>query len=271
MESLDRSMNQLHGGIPSSFSNLNFLNHFNVSYNNLMGQIPSNTQLQSFGNSSYMENHLCGPPVCNGTLGSSGSPVFHKILEAFVLPKAGTLWSYCDANSNSRCIVREREALLKLKNDLTDPTNSISSWVETGDCCKWNGVLCNNITGHVTQLHLVAPTFPNLDHDSPLSEWKAYYRPPISKNCIAKDVTNDGGRSEGSNGRSKVEGLYVSIVVGFVVGFWAVVALLFFVRSWRHVYYQKLDHVGRKLYVSWATMDNQCMPWNVANVSVPGA
>ncbi|KAK8576125.1 hypothetical protein V6N13_090604 [Hibiscus sabdariffa] len=83
---------------------------------------------------------------------------------------------YCDANSNSRCIVREREALLKLKNDLTDPTNSISSWVETGDCCKWNGVLCNNITGHVTQLHLVAPTFPNLDHDSPLSEWKAYYR-----------------------------------------------------------------------------------------------
>ncbi|KAK8494335.1 hypothetical protein V6N12_042674 [Hibiscus sabdariffa] len=95
--------------------------------------------------------------------------------------------------------------------------------------------------------------------------------PPISKNCIAKDVTNDGGRSEGSNGRSKVEGLYVSIVVGFVVGFWAVVALLFFVRSWRHVYYQKLDHVGRKLYVSWATMDNQCMPWNVANVSVPGA
>ncbi|KHG26058.1 UDP-N-acetylglucosamine 1-carboxyvinyltransferase [Gossypium arboreum] len=26
------------------------------------------------------------------------------------------------------------------------------------------------------------------------------------------------------------------------------------VTSWRHAYYLKLDHVSRKLYVSWATM-----------------
>ncbi|GMI79162.1 hypothetical protein like AT2G34930 [Hibiscus trionum] len=138
MESLDLSMNKLHGGIPSSFSNLNFLNHFNVSYNNLTGQIPTSTQLQSFENSSYMPNHLRGPPV--------------------------------------------------------------------------------------------------------------------SKNCITKGVPTDGGGSEESNGRSKVKGLYVSIVVGFVMGFWGVVAPLFFIRVWRHAYFQKLDHVGRKLYVFWATM-----------------
>ncbi|KAL4379964.1 hypothetical protein GQ457_02G033920 [Hibiscus cannabinus] len=138
MESLDLSMNQLYGGIPSSFSNLNFLNHFNVSYNNLTGQIPTTTQLQSFENSSYMANHLCGPPV--------------------------------------------------------------------------------------------------------------------SKNCITKGVTNEGGNGEGSNGRSKVNGLYVSIVVGFVMGFWGVVAPLFFIKSWRHSYYQKMDHVGRELQVFWATM-----------------
>ncbi|TYI03402.1 hypothetical protein ES332_A11G336900v1 [Gossypium tomentosum] len=63
LESLDLSMNQLNGEIPSSFSNLNFLNHFNVSYNNLTGQIPTSTQLQSFGNFSYMGNHLYGPPL----------------------------------------------------------------------------------------------------------------------------------------------------------------------------------------------------------------
>ncbi|GMI79157.1 hypothetical protein like AT2G34930 [Hibiscus trionum] len=137
MESLDLSMNKLHGGIPSSFSNLNFLNHFNVSYNNLTGQIPTSTQLQSFQVSSYMPNHLFGPPV--------------------------------------------------------------------------------------------------------------------SKNCIAKGVPTDGGGREGSNGRSKVNGFYVSVVVGFVMGFWGVVAPLFFIRSWRHAYYQKLDNVGRKLYVFWAT------------------
>ncbi|PPR96454.1 hypothetical protein GOBAR_AA24218 [Gossypium barbadense] len=141
LESLDLSMNRLYGEIPSSFSNLNFLNHFNVSYNNLTGQIPTSTQLQSFENSSYMSNHLCGPPV--------------------------------------------------IKN------------------CSTNGV----------------PT----------------------------DVTNNGGSNEGSNGRSKVNWLYVSIVLGFVMGFWAVVAPLCFIRSWRHAYYQKLDNVGNKLYVFWAT------------------
>ncbi|PPR83213.1 hypothetical protein GOBAR_AA37503 [Gossypium barbadense] len=63
IESLDLSMNQLNGEIPPSFSNLNFLNHFNVSYNNLTGQIPTSTQLQSFENFCYMGNHLCGPPL----------------------------------------------------------------------------------------------------------------------------------------------------------------------------------------------------------------
>ncbi|KAG4123088.1 hypothetical protein ERO13_D11G300706v2 [Gossypium hirsutum] len=138
MESLDLSMNRLNGEIPPSFSNLNFLNHFNVSYNNLTGQIPTSTQLQSFENLSYVGNHLCGPP--------------------------------------------------------------------------------------------------------------------LTKNCTSKgipiDVANNGSSREGS----KVNWLYVSIVLGFVMGFWGVVAPLFFIRYWRHAYYRKLDHVVGKLYVSWATM-----------------
>ncbi|WRX22694.1 Leucine-rich repeat - like 10 [Theobroma cacao] len=59
--------------------------------------------------------------------------------------------------------------------------------------------------------------------------------PPVTKNCSANGVTDNvtnGGNSEGSNG-SEVNGLYVSIVLGFVMGFWGVVAPLFFIRSWR--------------------------------------
>ncbi|MBA0716637.1 hypothetical protein Golax_015450 [Gossypium laxum] len=138
IESLDLSLNQLNGEILPSFSYLNFLNHFNVSYNNLTGQIPTSIQLQSFENLSYVDNHLCGPP--------------------------------------------------------------------------------------------------------------------LTKNCTTKgfstDITNNGGSDEGS----KVNWLYISIVIGFVMRFWGVVAPLFFIESWRYAYHQKLNHVGRKLYVFRATI-----------------
>ncbi|MBA0771175.1 hypothetical protein Gotri_019686, partial [Gossypium trilobum] len=65
-------------------------------------------------------------------------------------------FTICHANSNLLCIPSEREALLKFKNHLIDPSNSLSSWVEGGDCCKWIGVVCHNSTGHVHQLHLAS-------------------------------------------------------------------------------------------------------------------
>ncbi|XP_022719707.1 probable leucine-rich repeat receptor-like protein kinase At1g35710 [Durio zibethinus] len=72
--------------------------------------------------------------------------------------------------------------------------------------------------------------------------------PPITKNCTKKGVTSGG--SEGHVG-PKVNGLYISIVLGFVMGFWSVVAPLFFMRSWRFSYYNKLEHIGWKIYEFW--------------------
>ncbi|XP_028789652.1 receptor-like protein EIX2 [Neltuma alba] len=44
-------------------SNLNFLSKLNLSSNNLMGKIPTGSQLQSFEASSFVGNNLCGPPL----------------------------------------------------------------------------------------------------------------------------------------------------------------------------------------------------------------
>jgi len=55
------------------------------------------------------------------------------------------------------CIERERQALLKFKEDLIDDFGLLSTWgseEEKRDCCKWRGVGCNNRTGHVTHLDL---------------------------------------------------------------------------------------------------------------------
>ncbi|GMI79163.1 hypothetical protein like AT2G34930 [Hibiscus trionum] len=103
-------------------------------------------------------------------------PLFPFLL--LIAIAAAVCFSCCYANSNVNvvCIESEREALLKLKNDLIDPSNRLSSWVEGGDCCKWNGVVCHNITAHVHQLHLAAPPPPPDDYFGSLAERDAYYR-----------------------------------------------------------------------------------------------
>ena len=52
------------------------------------------------------------------------------------------------------CMEREKQALLKLKDDLVDMNDRLSSWGTGGDCCNWTGVRCNNRTGHVYALQL---------------------------------------------------------------------------------------------------------------------
>ncbi|KAK9063282.1 hypothetical protein SSX86_017152 [Deinandra increscens subsp. villosa] len=63
LESLDLSVNHLNGRLPSSLSALTTLNFLDVSYNNLVGRIPTGPQLQTFNESSFIENALCGDPL----------------------------------------------------------------------------------------------------------------------------------------------------------------------------------------------------------------
>ncbi|XP_022732830.1 LRR receptor-like serine/threonine-protein kinase FLS2 [Durio zibethinus] len=93
----------------------------------------------------------------------------------FLLVIAVTIISFCDGNCNVLCIESERQALLKFKQDLIDQSNRLSSWVEGEDCCEWLGVFCNNLTGHVKELHLgLLSSRP--DVHAPHAEWDVYIR-----------------------------------------------------------------------------------------------
>ncbi|CAL9009571.1 unnamed protein product, partial [Prunus brigantina] len=65
-----------------------------------------------------------------------------------------TTISLCNGNLGVPCKQNERQALLMFKQDLKDPSNRLLSWVGEGDCCNWIGVFCDNLTGHVRELHL---------------------------------------------------------------------------------------------------------------------
>lgn len=66
--------------------------------------------------------------------------------------------SLCSGSTYVSCLENEREALLRFKHDLHDPSDRLVSWnIGDADCCKWAGVICHNITGHVVQLRLGNP------------------------------------------------------------------------------------------------------------------
>ncbi|KAF2309744.1 hypothetical protein GH714_004915 [Hevea brasiliensis] len=81
----------------------------------------------------------------------------------------------CYGNFNSGCSPREREALLKFKHELIDPSNRLSSWGVKEDCCTWYGVICHNLTGHVLELHLRTLSFEEYC-PSCGSEYFPYYK-----------------------------------------------------------------------------------------------
>ncbi|XP_022891710.1 LRR receptor-like serine/threonine-protein kinase FLS2 [Olea europaea var. sylvestris] len=56
-----------------------------------------------------------------------------------------------------RCIEKEKEALLKFKDELIDEDSRLSSWGNEkykNDCCKWSGVNCDNQNNHIVELDL---------------------------------------------------------------------------------------------------------------------
>ncbi|GJU58886.1 leucine-rich repeat protein [Tanacetum coccineum] len=71
-----------------------------------------------------------------------------------------TLFHLCLSNQNLDdvlCIKEERQALLWFKHRIIDEGDRLASWVdESNDCCKWAGIVCDNVTGHVHQIHLRA-------------------------------------------------------------------------------------------------------------------
>lgn len=73
------------------------------------------------------------------------------------------------------CRESERSALSTFKKDLEDPGRRLSSW-RGGNCCEWEGVVCDNITGRVYELRLRNPHDDPCAHQSySAAEFEAYH------------------------------------------------------------------------------------------------
>ncbi|KAK6802692.1 hypothetical protein RDI58_000475 [Solanum bulbocastanum] len=61
------------------------------------------------------------------------------------------------------CRENEQRALESLKKEVDDRLDIPSSWVVGKDCCAWEGVVCNNLTRRVIELHIRYLRIDNLE------------------------------------------------------------------------------------------------------------
>nr|XP_043622133.1 receptor-like protein EIX2 [Erigeron canadensis] len=110
------------------------------------------------------------------------------LLTFIVMHFIATLDTSLGARNTTVCSAQERRALLIFKGSVTDQFGMLSSWIGN-DCCQWEGVRCDIVTGNVVGLSLrghniwnsyyFPESFPN-DDDS-LEREDYYY--PLGKDC----------------------------------------------------------------------------------------
>ncbi|KAG6500351.1 hypothetical protein ZIOFF_040196 [Zingiber officinale] len=88
--------------------------------------------------------------------------LYHPFLCLLVVLGASiSFFPIAKATTLAGCSKAESDALLTFKDGVIDPANRLSSWQGQVDCCRWSGVVCQNISSHV---HVVELNLENDDY-----------------------------------------------------------------------------------------------------------
>ncbi|TQD97643.1 hypothetical protein C1H46_016750 [Malus baccata] len=275
------SSNHFNGSLPPQLCDLIYIQILDVSVNNISGGIPNClkklTTLAQKGNSSLTVEHS----FVVYTYLQSGREEIYEDDEIFIWK--GSMQVYrntlglvrsIDFSSNRLTgeIPREISHLVGLvslnlsRNQLTGQITPDIGKLESLDSLDLSrnhidgriptslarisrlGVLDlshNNLIGKIptgTQLQSFDPSF--YDGNPQLCG------PPLKKPCDIEETGPDQvSNEEDKDGQLIRYGFYISMGLGFFVGFWGVCGSLIFIREWRYTYFKFLNSLNDWLYV----------------------
>ncbi|KAM1486410.1 hypothetical protein ACFX2I_000613 [Malus domestica] len=275
------SSNNFNGSLPSQLCDLIYIQILDVSVNNISGGIPNClkklTTLAQKGNSSLTVGHS----FMAYTDLHSGREVIYEDDEIFIWK--GSMQVYrntlglvrsIDFSSNRLTgeIPSEISHLVGLvslnlsRNQLTGQITPDIGKLESLDSLDLSrnhidgriptslarisrlGVLDlshNNLIGKIptgTQLQSFDPSF--YDGNPQLCG------PPLKKPCDIEETGPDQVSNEEDKDDQLIRyGFYISMGLGFFVGFWGVCGSLIFIREWRYTYFKFLNSLNDWLYV----------------------
>jgi Leucine-rich repeat (LRR) protein len=251
--------NLFHGNIPPQLCLLSRLQFLDLAHNDFSGAIP-----QCLGNFSYYGNSHHGDGeemllVSKGreyVYGSSSIRIFQSIdlsnnnLSGEIpdnVTSSSTLVSMnLSINHLSGRIPKNignlhmLESLDLSMNDLFGP---IPEGLSTLTFLSHLNLSFNNLSGKI-------PTGNQLQtlNDSSIYEGNSLLcGPPLTTKC-SEDETKPRVAKKNIRGIKSIS-FYISMVAGFIVGFWGVCGTLIIKTSWRHAYFQSFDNLKDKIVV----------------------
>ncbi|XP_062162232.1 receptor-like protein EIX2 [Alnus glutinosa] len=255
--------NLFHGNIPPQLCLLSRLQILDLAHNNFSGAIPqclgnfSGDGYSSYYNYSVQEMLL----VSKGReylYGSSIIRLFHSIdlsnnnlsgeIPDNITSSSILVSMNLSMNHMSGRIPKNignlhmLESLDLSMNDLSGPIpESLSSLTFLSHL----NLSFNNLSGKIPNGNQLQTLY---DDDSSIYEGNSLLcGPPLSTNC-SKDETKPRVAKENGRGIESIS-FYISMVAGFIVGFWGVCGTLIIKTSWRHAYFRSFDNLKDKIAV----------------------
>ncbi|XP_075640053.1 receptor-like protein EIX1 [Castanea sativa] len=265
--------NNFHGQIPEELCALTSLQILDLSHNKLFGSIPK--CLNNFSTMARNNNSNYPIYVFDWSLMYSSRPFESELLvikgESLEYSTTLQLVNIIDlSNNNLSGEIPKEVASLQGLQSLNLSSNILTGMIpeNIGDMGSLESIdfsinqLCGQIPQSMSSLTFLShlnlsnnnligriPSSTQLQSLSASSFFgNKLCGPPLTDSCTINYVKpNIQNKRSKDFGGLKVDWFFVSMALGFVVGFWLVLGPLLWNKQWRILYFQFLDHLGYKL------------------------